>query len=85
MINTTVWGALPICITALIGMFALSAALEGYCFRSESVIERVIFAAAGIMCILPTHSTDIIGIAILAVLIGFQLIMKKKDALKTQN
>ena len=85
MINTTVWGALPICITALIGMFALSAALEGYCFRHESVIERVIFAVAGIMCILPTHSTDIIGIAILAALIVFQLIMKKKDALKVQN
>ena len=85
IINTTVWGALPICITALIGMFALSAALEGYCFRHESILERVIFAVAGIMCILPTHSTDIIGIAILVELIGFQLIMKKKDALKTQN
>lgn len=80
MINTTLWGALPICVTALIGMFCLSAALEGYCFRNETIVERVIFAVAGIMCILPTHSTDIVGIAILAALIVFQLIMKKKDA-----
>jgi len=85
MINTTLWGALPICVTALIGMFCLSAALEGYCFRRESIVERVIFAAAGIMCILPTHSTDIIGIAVLAALIVFQLIMKKKDIAKAQN
>lgn len=85
LIDTTVWNALPICVTALIGMFALSAALEGYCFRHESILERAIFAAAGIMCILPTHSTDIIGIAILAALIVFQLVMKKKDAVKSQS
>lgn len=85
LIDTTVWNALPICVTALIGMFALSAALEGYCFRHESILERAIFAAAGIMCILPTHSTDIIGIAILAALIVFQLVMKKKDAVKSHS
>ena len=85
LIDTTVWNALPICVTALIGMFALSAALEGYCFRHETILERAIFAAAGIMCILPTHSTDIIGIAILAALIVFQLVMKKKDAVKSHS
>lgn len=85
LIDTTVWNALPICVTALIGMFALSAALEGYCFRHENILERAIFAAAGIMCILPTHSTDIIGIAILAALIVFQLVMKKKDAVKSHS
>lgn len=85
LIDTTVWNALPICVTALIGMFALSAALEGYCFRHESILERAIFAAAGIMCILPTHSTDIIGIAILAALIVFQLVMKKKYAVKSHS
>lgn len=85
LIDTTIWNALPICVTALIGMFALSAALEGYCFRHESILERAIFAAAGIMCILPTHSTDIIGIAILAALIVFQLVMKKKDAVKSHS
>ncbi|MCQ2248446.1 MAG: TRAP transporter permease [Treponema sp.] len=78
MIDTTFVAALPIALTALIGMFGLSAALEGYAFRNSSIAERVLFAVAGVMCILPNTVTDLAGIFILAALVIFQLIMKKK-------
>ena len=77
MIDTSFLSALPIAVTALIGMFGISAALEGYAFRNSSVIERILFAAAGIMCILPNSLTDFIGIFLLIGLIVFQLLMKK--------
>lgn len=77
MIDTSFLSALPIAVTALIGMFGISAALEGYAFRNSSVIERILFAAAGIMCILPNSFTDFIGIFLLIGLIVFQLLMKK--------
>lgn len=82
MIDTTFINALPIALTALIGMFGLSVSLEGYAFRNSSIVERLLFAAAGIMCILPNHITDIAGIALLALLVVYQLIMKKKDGVK---
>ena len=82
MIDTTFINALPIALTALIGMFGLSVALEGYAFRNSTIVERVLFAIAGVMCILPNHATDLTGIALLALLIVYQLIMKKKDATK---
>ena len=82
MIDTTFINALPIALTALIGMFGLSVALEGYAFRNSTIVERVLFAIAGVMCILPNHATDLTGIALLALLIVYQIIMKKKDATK---
>ena len=82
MIDTTFINALPIALTALIGMFGLSVALEGYAFRNSTIVERVLFAIAGVMCILPNHATDLTGIALLALLIVYQIIMKKKDASK---
>ena len=63
-------------------MFVLSVALEGYAFRNSTIVERVLFAIAGVMCILPNHATDLTGIALLALLIVYQIIMKKKDATK---
>lgn len=77
MIDTSFLSALPIAVTALIGMFGISAALEGYAFRNSSIIERILFAAAGIMCILPNSLTDFIGIFLLIGLIVFQLLMEK--------
>lgn len=77
MIDTSFLVALPIAVTALIGMFGISAALEGYAFRNSSIVERILFAAAGIMCILPNTLTDFIGIFLLVGLIVFQLLMKK--------
>lgn len=85
MIDTTFINALPIALTALIGMFGLSVALEGYAFRNSTIVERVLFAIAGVMCILPNHATDLTGIALLALLIVYQIIMKKKDATKARS
>lgn len=81
MINTTFVEVIPILITSLIGMFGVSAGLEGYVFRKCNFIERILFIAAGLLSIYPEFYTDIIGIGLIAALIILQIITRKKKAI----
>lgn len=80
MIDANITTILFIIITALIGMFGISAALEGYALRKMGVIERILFIIAGLLCIIPESRTDIIGLILMALLIASQVILKKLSA-----
>jgi len=67
-IDTNVVQVVQIIITSLIGIYALSAALEGYLFRPLSMWKRLLIAAAGIALIDPQLITDLIGIAVIGVI-----------------
>ena len=41
------------------------------------VVERLLFAVAGLLCVIPESRTDLVGIIMLAVLIAYQLATKK--------
>jgi TRAP-type uncharacterized transport system fused permease subunit len=95
MVNSSVVSVLMIIVTALIGMFGISVCLEGYGFRHTGlfygsdkapalvktcdVAERLMFAAAGLLCILPETKSDVIGVCIMAGLVLFQIITKRFD------
>lgn len=79
LIDTSALAVLIIIVTSLIGMFGLSVALEGYAFRNVSIVERIIFALGGLLCVMPESRTDILGLAIMAVLIVLQFIRNKID------
>ena len=79
MINTTISNIIPILITSLIGMFGVSAGLEGYVFRKCKPYERILFIIAGLLSIYPEFYTDIIGIGIIAILVIVQIITKRKN------
>ncbi len=81
MINTTFIEVVPILITSLIGMFGVSAGLEGYVFRKCNFIERILFIVAGLLSIYPEIYTDIIGVALIAVLVILQILTRKKKAI----
>lgn len=80
MINTIFADMIPILITSLIGMFGVSAGLEGYVFRKCNFIERFLFIAAGLLSIYPEFYSDIIGIGLIAALIILQILTRKKKA-----
>ena len=42
-----------------------------------SVVERILFAAAGLMCVVPETYSDVIGLSIIAVLIAWQLVRNR--------
>ncbi len=81
-VDTTVVDIISISITSLIGMFALSASLEGYLFHHMSWYQRIISAVGGLLLIYPGAITDVIGIGMFALLIILQLITKKKQIKK---
>ncbi|KLI27273.1 C4-dicarboxylate ABC transporter [Brachyspira hyodysenteriae] len=83
MINTTIADVIPILITSLIGMFGVSAGLEGYVFRKCKPYERILFIVAGLLSIYPEFYSDIIGIAIIAILVVVQIATRNKNKMNT--
>ena len=82
MINTDLMGILSISMSAIIGMFAISAALEGYVFRKESIVERILFAIAGFSCVIPGYMSDTIGFVIIGSMIAYQIIRNRAEKAK---
>ncbi len=78
-IDTTIYDVIIICITSLIGMFAVSASLEGYLLRKMPWYERIISAVGGLLLIYPGLVTDIIGISLVAIVVIVQAITRNKN------
>lgn len=93
MIDASILSIITIALTAILGMFGISVALEGYGFNNTGffynsdkpkgliitldVLERLLFAFAGLLCVIPEQKSDIFGICLLIILIAYQLIVKK--------
>jgi len=77
-IDTTVGEIILICITSLVGIFAVSAALEGFFMRPMKWYERILSLLGGLLLIYPGVVTDIIGLGLVAVMAVIQIITRKK-------
>ncbi|GAA0349545.1 TRAP transporter permease [Oceanobacillus oncorhynchi subsp. oncorhynchi] len=67
-------------ITALIGVYLLSAAVQGWFFgKKASWYSRIILLGAAIMFMLSGIQTDVIGIILTIVLIGIQKYINKSE------
>ncbi len=84
LIDTTIPEVIIICITSLVGMFAVSAALEGYILRPLPWYQRIVSLAGGLMLIYPGTVTDLIGIALFGVILVLQILANKKDKASVQ-
>ena len=67
-------------ITALCGIFIVSAGMEGYLLRPMPWWQRIIALAGGLCMIIPGLVTDIAGVALIAVVVILQLVANKKTA-----
>jgi len=65
-----------IILTSLVGIFGVSAALEGYIMGRMNVIQRLLSAAGGLLLIDPNTLTDVVGIALVAVVVVWQILEK---------
>lgn len=77
LIDTTILRVCQIAVTAFIGVFSLSAALEGYSFKTMSPIARIIIAAGGLCLIHPGGWSDIVGLSVVALSLIYQYVMAK--------
>ena len=78
-IETTAWEVILICITSFVGIFAVSAALEGYILRPMAWYQRIICAAGGLLLIYPGLVTDAIGLSLVAVVVALQALTSKEQ------
>jgi TRAP transporter 4TM/12TM fusion protein len=79
LIDTNVAEFVMIIITSVIGMYAISAALEGFMLTNLNPLMRIILAAAGLMLIYPGTLTDIIGIVITALIFAVEIPKRKRQ------
>ena len=64
--------------SSLIGIFAVSAALEGYILDHMTWYQRLISLLGGLLLIYPGIVTDVIGLSMVALVILLQLIAKNR-------
>ena len=81
-VDTTAWEVILICITSLVGIFGVSAALQGWFLCRMPWYERILSAAGGLLLIYPGLVTDSIGLGLLAVVLVAQLFARKKNKLQ---
>ncbi len=68
-----------ISITALLGLFGIAAALNGYLYRRIPVILRIALVAGGLGMMIPGLASDLIGLAVVAAVVAFQYFSNKKQ------
>ena len=78
-IDASVLEVVTIIVTSLIGIFALSAGLEGYMFRKMRFYEIIPLIIGGLLMIYPGVISDVIGLVLVAAVTVYQVIMSKKD------
>lgn len=77
-IDTSVWEVIQISITSLVGIFAVSASLEGYLIKNMPLYQRIISLVGGLCLIYPGLVTDTIGVGCVALVIAMQIFTGKK-------
>ena len=76
-IDTTWYEVVLITITATLGMMGVAAGLSGYLLTPMNIVERVLAIGGGLCLIIPGHLTDVIGIAVVALVVVLQLVRRK--------
>ena len=77
-INTTAPEVVLICITSVIGIFAVSASLSGYFIKNMKWYERILSAVGGLLLIYPGLVTDLIGIGLVGLVALEQFVFSKR-------
>ncbi len=76
--GTTPFQVVQIVISALLGIFGVAASLNGFLFRQIPVLLRVVLAVGGLCMMIPGSITDVVGLAVVAVIVFYQRAMAQK-------
>ena len=66
-------------ITALCGIYIISAGMEGYMYKHMPWWQRILALAGGLCMIIPGLATDAVGLGLIVLVFLFQKITGKKD------
>ncbi len=71
---------IQICVTSLLGIFGVAAALNGYLFRPMNPLFRIAIAIGGLCMMVPEPISDVVGLVIVAGLYIYLRMTSKKTA-----
>ncbi len=66
-------------ITALCGIYIISAGMEGYMYKKMSWLERILALVGGLCMVIPGIATDAVGLALIVIVFIIQKIGAKKE------
>jgi len=81
-IETTPLEVVQIIVTSIIGIFGISAGMEGYMFTRMKWYEIIFVIAGGLMLVYPGLITDVIGIVIIAAIVLLQMFKRRRALAK---
>lgn len=80
MIDATVYDIILNSATSILGIFGIAGGLEGYLIRDVGPLCRVACIIGGLLMLIPGLVTDILGLALLGLVVVLQIIEKKRAA-----
>ena len=73
------WEVAQICVSALLGIFGIAAALNGYLYRHIHWTLRLVLVAGGLCMMIPGTLTDVVGLVLVLAVIFYQRVSAKKQ------
>ena len=70
---------IQICVTSLLGIFGVAAALNGFLYKKINPLFRFSMAVGGLCMMIPGTVTDLIGLVLVAGICVYQYLSAKKD------
>lgn len=80
--GVTLLSGIWILITSVIGVFLISVAAEGYLFAKVPILVRLVSAVTALLLINSSFITDVVGLALCAAVVLFQVANAKRQGLK---
>ena len=72
------WEVAQICVSALLGIFAIAASLNGHLYKKVHWVLRIVLAIGGLGMMIPGTLTDVAGLVLVAAVVAYQKISAKK-------
>ncbi len=79
-LNTNALQVAQICVTSVIGIFAVAAGMGGFLYRRMSPPLRVLSIAGGLTLLYPGWASDLVGIVLVGGIVFFQRALAKRAA-----
>ena len=77
-VDTTAIEVITIIITSLVGIFGVASAMNGFLFKKQNWLIRIMLCAGGLLMMDPTVITDLVGMCILLAAVLWQYFSAKR-------
>ena len=73
------WEVAQICVSALLGIFGIAAAINGHLYKKIPWLLRIVLVAGGLGMMIPGTLTDVVGLALVAAVVAVQYLGAKRE------